>query len=56
MPKTSNIIDYTLIKEVVIGRVEPQIYAFSTETVPNYLKVCERCISLKSARYFSIVI
>lgn len=29
----------TVIDQFVIGRVEPQIYAFSTETVPNYLKV-----------------
>ena len=31
--------DNTLIKELIIGRVEPHIYAFSTETIPNYLKV-----------------
>lgn len=29
----------TLVKELIIGRVEPHIYAFSTETIPNYLKV-----------------
>lgn len=28
-----------VIDQFIIGRVEPQIYAFSTETVPNYLKV-----------------
>lgn len=28
-----------LIGELLIGRVEPHIYAFSTETIPNYLKV-----------------
>lgn len=32
-------IETTVIDQFVIGRVEPQIYAFSTETVPNYLKV-----------------
>ena len=31
--------DNTLIKELIIGRVDPHIYAFSTETIPNYLKV-----------------
>ncbi|WP_374044564.1 DEAD/DEAH box helicase family protein [uncultured Porphyromonas sp.] len=28
-----------LINTLIVGRVEPHIYAFSTETVPNYLKV-----------------
>lgn len=28
-----------LLEKIIIGRVEPHIYAFSTETVPNYLKV-----------------
>lgn len=28
-----------LIDALIIGRVEPYIYAFSTESVPNYLKV-----------------
>ncbi|MFI3262626.1 MAG: DEAD/DEAH box helicase family protein [Rikenellaceae bacterium] len=27
------------LDRIIIGRVEPHIYAFSTETVPNYLKV-----------------
>ena len=31
--------DYSLLDEIIIGRVEPHIYAFSTNTVPNYLKV-----------------
>ncbi|QUB56950.1 Eco57I restriction-modification methylase domain-containing protein [Prevotella melaninogenica] len=31
--------DSTLIQEIIIGRVEPHIYAFSTGTIPNYLKV-----------------
>lgn len=32
-------IDTTILDNIIIGRVEPHIYAFSTETVPNYLKV-----------------
>lgn len=32
-------IDTTVIDNIIVGRVEPYIYAFSTETVPNYLKV-----------------
>lgn len=32
-------IDTTLLDNLIVGRVEPYIYAFSTETVPNYLKV-----------------
>ncbi|MBK7128002.1 MAG: Eco57I restriction-modification methylase domain-containing protein [Crocinitomicaceae bacterium] len=28
-----------ILNELIIGRVEPQIYAFTTETIPNYLKV-----------------
>lgn len=28
-----------IIDKIIIGRVEPYIYAFSTNTVPNYLKV-----------------
>lgn len=31
--------DTTLLDNIIIGRVEPHIYAFSTGTVPNYLKV-----------------
>ncbi len=31
--------DYALLDEIIIGRVEPHIYAFSTNTIPNYLKV-----------------
>ncbi len=31
--------DTTLLDGIITGRVEPHIYAFSTETVPNYLKV-----------------
>jgi len=27
------------LNDLIIGRVEPQIYAFTTETVPNYLKI-----------------
>ena len=31
--------DLTQLDEIVIGRVEPHIYAFSTNTIPNYLKI-----------------
>lgn len=32
-------IDKSLLDGMIIGRVEPYIYAFSTNTIPNYLKV-----------------
>ncbi len=32
-------IDKTLLDEIIVGRVEPHIYAFTTNTIPNYLKV-----------------
>lgn len=32
-------IDTTFLDGLIVGRIEPHIYAFSTETVPNYLKV-----------------
>ncbi len=38
MPKTNNI-NVDILDDLIIGRVEPQIYAFTTETIPNYLKV-----------------
>ncbi len=38
MSKTTTI-DVEILDEIIIGRVDPQIYAFTTETVPNYLKV-----------------
>jgi hypothetical protein len=38
MPKT-NTINTEILNNIIIGRVEPHIYAFSTETIPNYLKV-----------------
>ncbi len=38
MPQT-NIINVEILDNLIIGRVEPQIYAFTTETIPNYLKV-----------------
>ncbi len=34
-----NNINVDILDELIIGRVEPQIYAFTTETIPNYLKV-----------------
>ena len=38
MTATNNI-NVEILDSLIIGRVEPQIYAFSTETIPNYLKV-----------------
>jgi len=32
-------INLDILDKIIIGRVEPKIYAFSTETIPNYLKV-----------------
>ena len=32
-------IDTSLIDHLIVGRIEPYIYAFETNTVPNYLKV-----------------
>ena len=32
-------IDTTLLDKLIIGRVDPHISAFSTGTIPNYLKV-----------------
>lgn len=31
--------DLAPLDEIIIGRVDPHIYAFSTNTIPNYLKV-----------------
>ena len=31
--------DISLLDNLIVGRVEPHIYAFTTNTVPNYLKV-----------------
>lgn len=31
--------DTAILDNMIVGRVEPHIYAFSTQTVPNYLKV-----------------
>lgn len=39
MRSTNIEIDTTLLDNMIVGRVEPYIYAFSTETIPNYLKV-----------------
>lgn len=38
MSETNNI-NVDVLNDIIIGRVEPQIYAFTTETIPNYLKV-----------------
>lgn len=32
-------LDTSLLSGIIYGRVEPRIYAFTTQTVPNYLKV-----------------
>lgn len=32
-------INTDILNDLIVGRVEPQIYAFTTETIPNYLKV-----------------
>ena len=32
-------IDSSTLDGILVGRVDPQIYAFTTETIPNYLKV-----------------
>lgn len=31
--------DLSMLNDLLIGRVEPHIYAFTTNTIPNYLKV-----------------
>lgn len=38
MAKLNNI-NVDILNDIIVGRVEPQIYAFTTETIPNYLKV-----------------
>jgi hypothetical protein len=38
MLNTSHI-NVAILDQLISGRVEPQIYAFTTETIPNYLKV-----------------
>lgn len=35
LPRTG----YEILDQIIVGRVQPHIYAFSTNTVPNYLKV-----------------
>lgn len=50
-------LDDTLLDGKIIGRVEPYIYAFSTNSIPNYLKVGEtyRHVSIRLnewKRYF----
>ncbi len=32
-------VDQTIIDKLIIGRIEPHVYAFETGTVPNYLKI-----------------
>ena len=31
--------DTSVLDNIIYGRVDPHIYAFSTNTIPNYLKV-----------------
>ena len=31
--------DISILENIIVGRVDPHIYAFETGTVPNYLKV-----------------
>lgn len=31
--------DKTVLDGIILGRIDPQIYAFTTNTIPNYLKV-----------------
>ena len=31
--------DTSILENLIVGRIEPHIYAFTTNTVPNYLKV-----------------
>ena len=31
--------DLSLLDKIIVGRVEPHIYAFTTNTIPNYIKV-----------------
>ena len=31
--------DISLLESIIVGRVDPHIYAFTTNTIPNYLKV-----------------
>ena len=31
--------DLSILDSLITGRVEPHIYAFTTNTIPNYLKV-----------------
>ena len=41
--------DTSLLDKIIVGRVEPHIYAFSTNTIPNYLKVGDtyRSVSIR---------
>ncbi|MDR1430877.1 MAG: Eco57I restriction-modification methylase domain-containing protein [Propionibacteriaceae bacterium] len=32
-------IDFGVLDQLIVGRVQPHIYAFATNTIPNYLKV-----------------
>lgn len=45
------------LNEIIIGRVEPHIYAFSTNTIPNYLKVGDtyRPVSIRLKEWKNII-
>ena len=47
MERSLSKIDTTILDNIIVGRVEPYIYAFSTETVPNYLKVGDTSRSVR---------
>ncbi|MDE5595650.1 MAG: Eco57I restriction-modification methylase domain-containing protein [Muribaculaceae bacterium] len=40
-------IDTAILDNIIVGRLEPYIYAFSSETVPNYLKVGDTSRSVR---------
>jgi hypothetical protein len=31
--------NFSILEKIIIGRVDPHIYAFTTNTIPNYLKI-----------------
>ena len=52
----SDIIDTSKIDSIIFGRVEPYIYAFETNTVPNFLKVGDtyRPVNIRLAEWRKI--
>ena len=49
----SNLLDTKPLDEIIVGRVEPRIYAFLTTSVPRYLKVGDtyRPVSVRIAEW-----